>query len=65
MVALIGFAVLDSISGLPVNGYLLAYALMTFGYIATSIGVKPRHAVVRGANLGPSRVSAGNGNAGT
>lgn len=102
--ALIGFAVVDSIFELPVNGYVLAYALMMFGYIATSIGLKLRHAVVWGAlllaglvpvwngvddvsagllpmgiatligglldhgalvaNLGPSRVSAGNGNAG-
>ena len=104
VVALIGFAVLDSIFELPVNGYVLAYALMMFGYIATSIGVKLRHAVVWGAlllagllpvwngvdeisvgllpmgiatvigglldhsvfvaNLGPSRMGAGNGNVG-
>lgn len=76
--ALIGLTVLDSIFDLPVNGYVLAYALVIFGYIATSIGVKLRHAVVWGtllvaglldhavfvANLGPSRLSAENGNVG-
>jgi hypothetical protein len=104
VVALIGFAVLDSVLELPVNGYVLAYALMMFGYIATSIGLKVRHVTVWGAlllaallpvwsgvdevaaglfpmgvatvigglldhsafvaNLGPSRVPVGNGNAG-
>ncbi len=102
--AVIGFAVGDSVLDLPVNGYVLAYALIMFGYIATSIGVQLRHAVVWGAvllagflpvwngvdeisvgvlpmgiatvigglldhsvlvaNLGPSRVSARNGNVG-
>jgi hypothetical protein len=102
IVAVIGFAVLDSIFELPVNGYVLAYALMMFGYITTSIGFRLRHAVVWGvlmvtallpvwngvdevatglfpmgiatligglldhsvfvANLGPSRLHAGNGN---
>jgi hypothetical protein len=96
--------VLDSLLELPVNGYMLAYALMMFGYIATSIGLKVRHITVWGAlllaallpvwsgvdevaaglipmgvatvvgglldhsalvaNLGPSRVPVGNGNAG-
>ena len=104
VVALIGFAVLDSVLSLPLNGYVLAYALMMFGYISTSIGVKLRHAVIWGAllvtgalpvwngvdesavglipmgvativcglidhsvfvaNLGPSRMSVGNGNVG-
>ena len=104
VVAIIGLAILDSILELPFNGYVLAYALMMFGYISTSIGVKMRHAVIWGAllvaavlpvwdgvdeiavglipigvativcglidhsvfvaNLGPSRMSVGNGNAG-
>jgi hypothetical protein len=105
IVAVIGFATLDSIFELPVNGYALAYALMMFGYIATTIGFKLRHAIVWGAlavaallpiwngaddvamglfpmgiatvigglldhsafvaNLGPSRLTFGNRNAGT
>lgn len=49
--ALIGLTVLDKTFELPVNGYVLAYALTMFGYIATSIGVKLRHAVVWGVLL--------------
>ena len=49
VIAVIGFAVVDSLYDLPVNGYVTAYGLMMLGYIASSIGLKLRHAVVGGS----------------
>lgn len=51
VIAIIGFAVVDTVFDLPVNGYVTAYGLMMLGYIATSIGLKRRHAIVWGGLL--------------